>query len=77
MQPSAPQAASAETRTDDTWELDVNSVQIDLQKNGVPKTVLGKGSFGVVGLGTFTGGDGTVVPVAVKIAMQNVLAAAQ
>jgi len=63
---------------DDTWELDGNSVQIEIQRNGVPKTVLGKGSFGVVGLGTFTGGDaGTVVPVAVKMAMPNVLAAAQ
>ena len=56
MQPSAPQAAGAEAKIDDTWELDVNSVQIDLLRNGVPKTVLGKGSFGVVGLGTFTGG---------------------
>jgi cytohesin len=47
-------------------------------EDGVPKTVLGKGSFGVVGLGTFTGGDaGTVVPVAVKMAMVNVLAAAE
>jgi hypothetical protein len=77
MQPSAPQAADAETRKGDTWELDGNSVQIDIQRNGVPKTVLGKGSFGVVGLGTFTGGDGTVVPVAVKMAMANVLAAAE
>ena len=74
MQPSAPTVAEI----DDTWELDENSVQIEIQRNGVPKTVLGKGSFGVVGLGTFTGGDaGTVVPVAVKMAMPNVLAAAE
>ena len=74
MQPSAPTVAEI----DDTWELDGNSVQIEIQRNGVPKTVLGKGSFGVVGLGTFTGGDaGTVVPVAVKMAMPNVLAAAE
>jgi hypothetical protein len=52
MQPSAPTVAEI----DDTWELDGNSVQIEIQRNGVPKTVLGKGSFGVVGLGTFTGG---------------------
>jgi hypothetical protein len=76
MQPSAP--AGAETRTNDTWEiLPPNSVQIDFQKYGVPRTVLGQGSFGVVGLGTFTGGDGTQVPVAVKIKMANVLAAAE
>ena len=79
MQPSAPATttAPAGAEIDDTWELDGNSVQIDIQGNGVPKTVLGTGSFGVVGLGTFTGGDGTVVPVAVKMAMPNVLAAAQ
>ena len=52
LHPSAP----AIPEIDDTWELDGNSVQIEIQKNGVPKTVLGKGSFGVVGLGTFTGG---------------------
>jgi hypothetical protein len=75
MQPSAP--AGAEAKIDDTWELDVNSVQIEMKGNGVPKVRLGQGSFGVVGFGTFTGGDGTVLPVAVKMAMPNVLAAAE
>jgi serine/threonine-protein kinase len=75
MQPSAP--AGAEAKIDDTWELDVNSVQIEMKANGVPKVRLGQGSFGVVGLGTFTGDDGTVLPVAVKMAMANVLAAAE
>ena len=70
MQPSAP--AGAAIRTDDTWELNANFVHIDIDKNGLPKTVLGHGSFGVVGLGTFKG-----VPVAVKMAMPNRLAAAQ
>jgi len=75
MQPSAP--VGAEAKIDDTWELDVSSVQIEMKGNGVPKVRLGQGSFGVVGLGTFTGGDGTVLPVAVKMAMSNVLAAAE
>ena len=75
MQPSAP--VGAEAKIDDTWELDVNSVQIEMKGNGVPKVRLGQGSFGVVGLGTLTGGDGTVLPVAVKMAMSNVLAAAE
>jgi hypothetical protein len=48
MQPSAP--AGAEAKIDDTWELDVNSVQIEMKANGVPKFRLGKGSFCVVGL---------------------------
>ena len=75
MQPSAP--VGAETKIDDTWELDVSSVQIEMKANGVPKVRLGQGSFGVVGLGTFTGGDGTALPVAVKMAMPNVLSAAE
>jgi hypothetical protein len=75
MQPSAP--VGAEAKIDDTWELDVSSVQIEMKANGVPKVRLGQGSFGVVGLGTFTGGDGTVLPVAVKMAMPNVLSAAE
>jgi hypothetical protein len=70
MQPSA--HAGAEIRTDDTWELKANHVHIDMRKTGVPRTVLGQGSFGVVGLGTYKG-----VPVAVKMKMSNVLAAAQ
>ncbi len=74
MQPSAP--AGAEIRTDDTWELNANFVHIDMQKNGVPRTVLGQGSSGVVGLGTFKAGF-KGVPVAVKMKMSNVLAAAQ
>jgi hypothetical protein len=50
MQPSAPQAASAETRIDDTWELDVNSVQIEIQKNGFPKPFWGRARSALWGL---------------------------
>ena len=69
MQPSAP--AGAEAKIDDTWELDPNSVRVKLNQFGDPMEPLGQGSFGVVGLGTFTGRDGTVLPVAVKMAMPN------
>ena len=77
MQPSAPTVT--DTMTDDTWEMDANSVQIDFEpgSHGVPITVLGQGSFGVVGLGTLTRGDGTVEKVAVKMAMPNTLVAAK
>ena len=76
FQPSAP--ASAESMADDTWEiLPPNSVKIEVRGNGVPSTRLGQGSSGVVGRGTFIGGDGKVVPVAVKMKMANLLAAAE
>jgi hypothetical protein len=73
MQPSAP--AGAEAKIDDTWELDPNSVRVNLNQFGDPMEPLGQGSFGVVGLGTLTR-DGIVMPVAVKMAMANKRAAA-
>jgi hypothetical protein len=73
MQPSAP--AGAEVKIDDTWELDPNSVRVNLNQYGDPMEHLGQGSFGVVGLGTLTR-DGIVMPVAVKMAMANKRAAA-
>jgi serine/threonine protein kinase len=73
MQPSAP--VGAETKIDDTWELDPNSVRVNLNQFGDPMEPLGQGSFGVVGLGTLTR-DGIVMPVAVKMAMANKRAAA-
>jgi hypothetical protein len=74
MQPSAP--VSAEAKIDDTWELDVNSVRVNLNQFGDPMEPLGQGSFGVVGLGTLTR-DGIVMPVAVKMALPNKRAAAK
>jgi hypothetical protein len=71
MQPSAPQAAAAETRKDDLWELPANAVKVQLNEFGDPTKLLGQGSFGVVGEGTWTRDDGTVVTVAVKMAMAN------
>jgi serine/threonine protein kinase len=54
---------------------------MNLDRMGVPKEVLGEGSFGVVGLGSYTGStkDGSVVniPVAIKTALSNVLVAAK
>jgi serine/threonine protein kinase len=54
---------------------------MNLNRMGVPQEVLGKGSFGVVGLGFYTGStkDGSVVniPVAIKTALSNVLVAAK
>jgi len=70
MQPSTAPAA-AETKTDDTWELPASAVNIDLNILGDPKEPLGKGSFSVVGLGTFSVGGGTVLSVAVKMALAN------
>jgi hypothetical protein len=74
MQPSAP--AGAVTKIDDPWELDSNSVRVDLNQYGDPMEHLGQGSFGVVGLGTLTRDHGIVMPVAVKMAMANKRAAA-
>jgi hypothetical protein len=76
MQPSAPQAAAAETRKDDPWELPANAVKVELNKFGDPTKPLGQGSSDVVGEGTWTRDDGNVVTVAVKMAMPNKRAAA-
>jgi hypothetical protein len=68
MQPSA--LVGSEAKIDDTWELDVNSVQINLDLHRDPIKFLGRGSSGVVGQGTLTR-DGIAMPVAVKMALSN------
>jgi hypothetical protein len=74
-------AAEAEGDTCGPWEIAALSIAMERKKNGLPATVLGKGSFGVVGLGYYTHSaqDGSIEkrPVAVKMSMPNVLAAAQ
>ena len=74
LHPSAPSAV--ETKPDDTFELPAGAVVVDRKRNNLPTTVLGQGSFGIVGLGSLKSGDGSTAPVAVKMAMPNVLAAA-
>jgi hypothetical protein len=76
-------AAAADTEGDTCgpWEIAALSIDMERKKNGLPATVLGNGSFGVVGLGYYTGSskDGPIekLPVAVKMSMPNVLAAAK
>jgi serine/threonine protein kinase len=67
-------AAAVETEggTCDIWEIPTRDIELKLNMMGVPETVLGQGSFGVVGLGSYMGS-----PVAVKTAMPNVLANAR
>jgi hypothetical protein len=76
LQPSAP-AAVETTEPDDTFELPAGAVVVDRKANGLPVTVLGRGSFGVVGLGNIRRDDGSTELVAVKMAMPNVLADAE
>ncbi len=85
-QTNSPAAAgnhSAETESDTCgpWEIAERAIDCPRKKNGVPATILGQGSFGVVGSGYYTGStkDGSVekLSVAVKFAMPNVLAAAE
>ena len=63
------------------WEIPSVNIKMNLDRTGVPKEVLGEGSFGVVGLGYYTGStkDGSVVniPVAIKTVLCNVLSAAK
>jgi hypothetical protein len=56
-------AVSAETEGDTCgiWEIPTLNIELKLDMMGVPETVLGQGSFGVVGLGSHMGS-----PVAVK-----------
>jgi hypothetical protein len=65
-----------------SWEIDARDVDFPRKStNGLPKTVLGQGSFGVVGLGYFTGStkDGTVerIPVAIKMVGANLVSVMQ
>jgi len=76
LQPSAP-AAVETTEPDDTFELPAGDFVVDRKANGLPVTVLGRGSFGVVGLGNIRRDDGSTELVAVKMAMPNVLADAE
>ena len=83
QQPYAAPAAASGTEGDTCgiWEIPVRNINMKLNRMGVPTEVLGKGSFGVVGLGFYTGStkDGYVVniPVAIKIALSNELVAAK
>jgi hypothetical protein len=70
-------AAVETTEPDDTFELPAGAVVVDRKANGLPVTVLGRGSFGVVGLGNIRRDDGSTELVAVKMAMPNVLADAE
>jgi len=83
QQPCASPAAASETEGDTCgiWEIPVRCINMNLDRMGVPLEVLGEGSFGVVGLGSYTGStkDGSVVniPVAIKTVLSNVLSAAK
>jgi serine/threonine protein kinase len=83
QQPYAAPAAASGTEGDTCgiWEIPVRNIKMKLNRMGVPQEVLGEGSFGVVGLGSYTGStqDGSVVniPVAIKTVLCNVLSAAK
>jgi tRNA A-37 threonylcarbamoyl transferase component Bud32 len=66
------QEAHTEGDTCGEWEIPTRDIELKLNMMGVPETVLGQGSFCVVGLGSYMGS-----PVAVKTAMSNVLANAR
>ncbi len=73
--------AETEGETCGIWEIPFLNIDMKMNRMGVPTEVLGEGSFGVVGLGSYTGStkDGSVVniPVAIKTALSNVLSAAE
>ena len=47
--------AVTEGETCGIWEIPCLNIDMKLNRMGVPTEVLGEGSFGVVGLGSYTG----------------------
>jgi tRNA A-37 threonylcarbamoyl transferase component Bud32 len=60
----------------DTWEIPAEVINMERTTTGLPKTLLGQGSFGVVGLGYYTCST-KEKRVAVKMKVSNALARAQ
>jgi tRNA A-37 threonylcarbamoyl transferase component Bud32 len=67
--------AAAET-VGDTWEIPAEFINMERTTNGLPKELLGQGSFGVVGRGYYTCST-KEKRVAVKMKVSNALARAQ
>jgi tRNA A-37 threonylcarbamoyl transferase component Bud32 len=79
--PAAGNNTAAEETVGNNWEIPAEVINMERTTNGLPKTLLGQGSFGVVGRGYLTSStnDGRVeeLQVAVKMKVSNALARAQ